>query len=168
MFAEIRKSNRSDKKHEISSKSNNAKEHQTLTKQESHTIEEPVVETDAVRHQPSLELVCESGPLEGKRFAIIDNALISRSPITVATVEEQSLSTPHLFISWWEDGVEIRDLNSKLGTMINGSNLGSTREIVPIGSQMILGKTVTANVGRAYLQINERSYITDFASIIVE
>lgn len=76
-------------------------------------------------------LVIADGPKRGSRFYLKDGEnLLGRSPASVVMVEDQSVSRSHAVITLAKEGVTIKDLGSKNGTLVNGQRIA---EPVTIG-----------------------------------
>jgi len=88
-------------------------------------------------------LLCVEGPDKGKAFDITEEgATIGREGGLGVALEDDSVSREHAEIRVSEEGVEVVDLGSSNGTLLNGRSI--SRDPLRIGDRIQLGDTVLA------------------------
>ena len=96
-----------------------------------------------------LELMVKGGALDGRRFEVKGGGLrLGRSSSNDIHVPDEELSRNHcLFEPVGEDGIQVTDLASANGTLVNGAMIGSDPVVLKAGDQIEVGKTVLRVVG---------------------
>jgi len=73
-------------------------------------------------------LIAQKGPLDGERWMIKDHMVIGRDPdadVVILTPDKQ-VSRRHAELTRSKDGVELKDLESKNGTHLNGAPISGS------------------------------------------
>ncbi|WP_426751816.1 FHA domain-containing protein [Myxococcus sp. Y35] len=87
---------------------------------------------------PALLLL--SGPSAGRRYDVLAEATIGRSPSCDIPLEDHQVSRRHALISVVDGQARIRDLRSRNGTLVNGERLAGEVVLKP-GDQVRVGAT---------------------------
>jgi DNA-binding NtrC family response regulator len=87
---------------------------------------------------PALLLL--TGPSAGRRYEVLTEATIGRSPSCEIPLEDDQVSRKHALITLHEGQARIRDLRSRNGTLVNGERLSGEVVLQP-GDRVRVGTT---------------------------
>ena len=87
---------------------------------------------------PALLLL--TGPSAGRRYEVLTEATIGRSPSCEIPLEDDQVSRRHALITLHEGQAHIRDLRSRNGTLVNGERLAGEVVLQP-GDRVRVGTT---------------------------
>ncbi|MFP2933247.1 FHA domain-containing protein, partial [Pyxidicoccus sp. 3LG] len=87
---------------------------------------------------PALLLL--TGPSAGRRYEVLTEATIGRSPSCEIPLEDDQVSRRHALITLHEGQARIRDLRSRNGTLVNGERLAGEVVLQP-GDRVRVGTT---------------------------
>ena len=106
-----------------------------------------------------LELMVVNGKLAGRRFAVGDGGLrLGRSSSNDISIPDEQLSRNHcLFEPVGATDVQVTDLASANGTLVNGKAIGPTPVLLRLGDLVGIGGTVVSVVGDQPQQEDEKS-----------
>ncbi len=97
------------------------------------------------------------GPHSGRTLTIRGAAVLARSPIEIHILPLEGLSSPHVFLEWRGNAVEVKDLNSTNGTLINGEPpAGPGKQEARFGDQLTLPGGVVARLNLDGLEVDGR------------
>jgi transcriptional regulator with PAS, ATPase and Fis domain len=93
---------------------------------------------------PEAWLRIVQGPATGSSIALIDRVTIGAAPASTLVVADPTVSQAHCTIEHAGDGIVVRDLGSRNGTIVNGVAVGEARLTGPAtidlgGSRLLLG-----------------------------
>ena len=93
--------------------------------------------------QQEIEIVMLNGESAGKRYKVPQSGLrLGRSSTNEVSVKDEELSRNHCMFEKLEDGtVQIIDLASANGTLLNGEMLGSEPKRITVGDTIVAGAT---------------------------
>lgn len=113
----------------------------------SEVLPEPPVEPAAIRR---LHLECISGPFTGQVFTCNLPCILSRNPLQIVVVSENTISGPHAVLDLSEDPPAIKDLNSSNGIIIAGTRQGAGWINLEPGQTVIMGNAEITFSGHAF------------------
>jgi DNA-binding NtrC family response regulator len=87
---------------------------------------------------PALLLL--TGPSAGRRYEVLTEATIGRSPSCEIPLEDDQVSRRHALLTLQEGQVRIRDLRSRNGTLVNGERISGEVTLQP-GDRVRVGTT---------------------------
>ncbi|HVG60335.1 MAG TPA: FHA domain-containing protein, partial [Hyalangium sp.] len=87
---------------------------------------------------PALLLL--TGPSSGRRYELVSEISIGRSPSCEIQVEDDKVSRRHAHIFVRDGQVWVRDLGSRNGTLVNGERLQGEARLLP-GDRVQVGET---------------------------
>ncbi|MBZ4423123.1 FHA domain-containing protein [Myxococcus sp. RHSTA-1-4] len=87
---------------------------------------------------PALLLL--TGPSAGRRYEVLTEATLGRSPSCEIPLEDDQVSRRHALITFHEGQAWIRDLRSRNGTLVNGERISGEVALQP-GDQVRVGTT---------------------------
>src|SRR3982074_1439627 len=91
--------------------------------------------------QVTARLLAIAGPLKDSTFALPNGEIhIGRDPANLLSINDPSLSRRHCALSRDEDGYQIRDLDSRNGTSVNGVAVKEAR--LRHGDQLSVGDSI--------------------------
>ena len=85
-------------------------------------------------------LICTSGPLDRSSFALDTDLTLGRDPANSISISDDSLSLRHCIILANHDHYLIRDLDTQLGTLVNGVRI--TEHPLTHGDKIQIGDSV--------------------------
>jgi len=103
----------------------------------------------------------------GRQLPINENTLVSRQSVPVLPLRLVGLSSPHVYLYWRDNDVEIRDLNTEGGTSLDGRPLGRERAEAPFGGTLTLAGGVTLTLQRDGIRVGERFYPAPSGEVII-
>lgn len=87
---------------------------------------------------PALLLL--SGPSAGRRYEVVSEVSIGRSPSCEIQLDDDKVSRRHAHVFLSEGQMRVRDLGSRNGTLVNGERLQGEARLVP-GDRIQVGET---------------------------
>ena len=95
-------------------------------------------------------LLLMTGPSAGKRFELVEELVLGRSPSCEIPLEDQKVSRRHAKLSLEEGQARVQDLGSRNGTLVNGERIDVPVVLLP-GDRVQVGDTTVLYepVGRA-------------------
>lgn len=102
---------------------------------------------------PSLLLL--TGPLAGRRFQIINEATLGRSPSCEISLQDGKVSRRHARLFVDQDVTRIEDLGSRNGTLVNGERISQPVTLAP-GDKLQVGDTTALFDPPAKASISDR------------
>jgi len=87
---------------------------------------------------PALLLL--TGPSAGRRYEVVSELTIGRSPSCEIQLEDDKVSRRHAHVFLSEGQVRVRDLGSRNGTLVNGERLQGEARLLP-GDRIQVGET---------------------------
>lgn len=121
--------------------------------------------TDTVSIDLSAPLVLLAA--NGQKLPIGDDTLVSRLSVPVQALRHAGLSSPHVYLYWTDNDVQVRDLNTEGGTSLNGRPLGRERTDAPFGGTLTLAGGVTLILQRDGIQVGDRFYPAPSGDMII-
>src|SRR5215471_2915114 len=116
-------------------------------------------------------LVARDGPLKGSVFPLVDVEFsVGRNPSNRIAVSDPSLSRQHCVITRQGDQFEIRDLDSRNGTFVNGVPVHeralTAGDEIQIGNSLFLFLCEDAPAAPDPVRLDERSLLTGSTVIL--
>lgn len=111
------------------------------------TPPEPLVKP-AVTRRARLE--CIAGPFTGQIFTCELPFILSRNPLEIVVVRENTISGPHAVLDLSEEPPSVKDLNSSNGIVIAGTRQGSGWINLEPGQTAFMGKAELTFSGHAF------------------
>src|SRR5689334_5707662 len=111
----------------------------------------------------SFKLVVVGGPDEGKEVPLDGVIEIGADPACGLQLSDKSVSRRHASVAVGKDGIVIRDLGSKNGTLVGGVRITEAR--VPLGTSLTIGKSHVAVQARWFVRQIAPSEDTSFGEL---
>ena len=90
------------------------------------------------------------GPNRGKNYSGTFPFILSRSDLKVVVISEATISAPHAMLDLAEAGLEVKDMNSSNGVVVNGIRLQPGWQSVEPGLHVLMGKAEFAFDGKTF------------------
>lgn len=100
----------------------------------------------------SIAILVMSGPHQGERIPLERPVLLGRDPRSRITFDDERVSRHHALIDVADNVLVIRDLGSKNGTFVNGTEIKDAHVLRP-NDRIRIGKTQLAVVALAYDEV---------------
>ena len=108
-------------------------------------IEKPISPT-----LTSITLKAVKGAHQGKTFSGDLPFVVSRNALRVVVIAEPTISAPHAMFDLAESGLEVKDMNSSNGVVVNDIRIHSGWQAVESGQPVFLGRAEFAFEGKSF------------------